>query len=508
MLKKFKKKLGNDGSRNAKNSLICGIGTAIPALSLLILTPLLLIKLGKDGMGIVTLYSIILGLSGAVNFGMGQATLKYVSKYRALKRLDRISSIISTTLTFYFIISTLLGITAFFCARLFVDHIFKIPPELEAEALLAFQLTALGMIFALCNEVATSSLKGFERFDLAVGVDVVIRLLTVLLQVVVLLDGQGLVSVVIVMVSCQGLGILTRLAILNSKVFPDLKLTLRIDRESFRETFSFGIYTWVASLIYRLRTAAPSLLLAIFVGPGAVAIYRIAERVLTQVTSVLGAMTSYLFPLISQQFELLKTEQMHKHYISTTQNFVILSAMGMTPLAICSAPFIAMWISPEIANEVAPILMILAVRYALIPLASINFAFIAATNNTKALVRLQIIAALVILPASYFGVMWWGITGLAWAQLAVYGTLVINRLYIEKKLFGSALVKMQFLMILALVLPIGGFTLIAPLPISAGWISMLLWGMGSSLLAGALAWLVVVAIPSRSLGMRRSILDA
>lgn len=52
-------------------------------------------------MGVVILAKSLLGMSGMMAFGMGQATLRYVSKYRAKEDHPRLSDDLSTTLTFY-----------------------------------------------------------------------------------------------------------------------------------------------------------------------------------------------------------------------------------------------------------------------------------------------------------------------------------------------------------------------------------------------------------------------
>lgn len=101
MLNQIKEKLSGDNRANLKNALICGGGHIVTVLSLLITTPLLLHKLGKEGMGIIILAKSLLGMSGMMAFGMGQATLRYVSKYRAKEDHPRLSDDLSTTLTFY-----------------------------------------------------------------------------------------------------------------------------------------------------------------------------------------------------------------------------------------------------------------------------------------------------------------------------------------------------------------------------------------------------------------------
>ena len=173
-----------------KNALICGGGHIVTVLSLLITTPLLLHKLGKEGMGVIILAKSILGMSGMMAFGMGQATLRYVSKYRAREDHARLSDVLSTTLTFYAILG--LALPPHCCSLwpgLWSPGLFDFEPKLFEEAVFAFRVGAVGLFGALMAESVSSALKGFERFDLAVPIDVGTRLILLVGQVLLLTLG-------------------------------------------------------------------------------------------------------------------------------------------------------------------------------------------------------------------------------------------------------------------------------------------------------------------------------
>lgn len=491
MKKRFKKviskKLRIDDKANLRNSLISGGGHVVTVLGLLITVPLLLTKLGKDGTGIVMLAKSVLGVGGMMSLGMGQATLKFVSKYNALGDRSRVFAVINTTLSYYALLGGCAGFVVFFGAEWLATAAFKIASENQAAATLAFQVAGVGLIGTLISDAIGAALKGFERFDLVVTTEVIMQLVLLVGQVAVLLGGHGIVEIVMVLVAGRVLNVGMKAWLLCGHAAPGLRLYPQFDREVIRESFGYGVYTWVGDLLNKVRTEGPPFVLGASVGTEAVAIYNIAVRLLSQFVSLLSSASAYLFPYISRVHEQGDHESVRRHYHQVTTIMVVLSAAGITPIFVCSEPVLQWWLKEDVAPQVMVIVQILAIRFAVLPLGIVNYSFVVATNRVKALVVVQLVGTFVMVAGTLIGAKMGGLEGAAWGQLSVFITIIGNRLYVERSLFKEVnpILHLSILLAVALPLLLGlHFTLEA----NASWLGFLFGSLIWALVGGFVAW--------------------
>lgn len=508
VVKKIRRSIGEklrpDDRINLKNSIISSAGHVVTVLSLLVTTPLLLMKLGKDGTGIVMLVKTVLGIGGMVSIGMGQATLKFVSKYRAQKNRAKVSRVINTTLTFYTLIGSALCIGLFAVAGWLVNDAFKIGGANENEAINAFRIAALGLLGAMGCDALGSALRGFERFDLTVATESAVQVVLLIGQVVLLALGFGIVEVILLIAASRVGQAIVLAYLLCSRASPGHVLAPSLHKETLRESFGFGVYTWLGGVLNRFRTDGPPVILGVLVGTEAVAIYNVAVRVLEQFVRMLSRAGSYLFPYISRTHEQGDYEQVRKHYFQVTKILVILSTAGITPIFVCGSPLLSWWLGSEIATEVMGIARILALRFAVLPLGVLNYSFLVATGKVRALVVVQAIGALVMVASTLIGASFWGLEGAAWAQLSIFATMVGNRLFIEKNLFNE----MNPLMHIAIALAPGA-PLVAGIPFILGnddpwWffaLSCAVWALAGA--AGGWAVMTLADWLSRASGWMR-----
>src|SRR5450759_3880972 len=108
--------------RNA--SWNCADYMALPLL-LLLATPFLVSHLGTQHFGIWMLVTALTGMMGVLNFGLGDATVKYVSAYRARNDLQGVARVVRSTLTMYSLLGATTSVGIIAIAPLLVRHFFK-----------------------------------------------------------------------------------------------------------------------------------------------------------------------------------------------------------------------------------------------------------------------------------------------------------------------------------------------------------------------------------------------
>jgi len=97
------------------------------------LSPFLIHWLGDTAFGIWVLIFSITGYYGLFDLGIRSSVVRYVSKFAATDDIEDLAKLINTSLFTYSCIGALSLLVTLFLS-FYVDHIFKIPPELHSTA--------------------------------------------------------------------------------------------------------------------------------------------------------------------------------------------------------------------------------------------------------------------------------------------------------------------------------------------------------------------------------------
>src|SRR5215471_17845581 len=102
------------------------LGTSI--LVGIFLSPFILHRLGDTAYGIWILIFSVTGYYGLFDLGIRSSVIRYVSTYTATGDQEGLAKLINTSLATYTAIGTLAMVVTLVCS-LFVDRLFRIPPE-------------------------------------------------------------------------------------------------------------------------------------------------------------------------------------------------------------------------------------------------------------------------------------------------------------------------------------------------------------------------------------------
>ena len=441
MLTKIKQKIASlkseDTSRNVKNAAFSTGDFLVNALVLLAATPVYLKGLGTELFGVWILVNTVLGMGGMFSFGMGQATLKFVSKYHALGDSKQVIATIRGTWGIYLSLGILGGLAIAAASPILFQHAFTVDLVHQDTAIKALALAGLGLPVIFSNNVFDCSLKGFERYDYASNANVVVNVLRHATQVICVLSGYGIVVLVAVAIASQLIGVCVKAFLLRRKLLPDLICIPSFTHSNHREIFSFSFYSWLSNLMGIARNNGDRLIIASMLGASALAYYDIAQRILVQVYNVTSRAFGFLFPYSSRLYESGRMDELRKNYDQATAVISVLSIACILPLFVFAHPILEMWLGAEVALQASFLMQILAVRFALYPLSIVNTYFLYGANKIKSFALIQAISTVFMLGAVALLTSKFGLIGSALGQCCVIFVIFFNRTYIENSIFGN-----------------------------------------------------------------------
>ena len=282
-------------------AVISYISIALNILAGFIYTPWMINMIGKGDYGLYTLANSLITLF-LVDFGLGSAVSRYIAKYRAEGRQDKINNFLGLVYKLYLIIDAVIFI-ALIILYFFIDAIYVklTPAELEKFKIVYIISASFAVVnfpFVALNGI----LNSYEKFIHLKFADVIYRILLIGLTVIALLMGKGLYALVIVHAIVGLIIIVYKLVVLKKCI--NVKVNWSYSNSKlYEDIFSFSIWVTVSTLAQRLIfNITPSILGAV-ANSAAIAVFGIVTTIEGYVYTITTAINGMFMPKISRIYE-------------------------------------------------------------------------------------------------------------------------------------------------------------------------------------------------------------
>jgi O-antigen/teichoic acid export membrane protein len=264
----------------------------------LLLLPFNLHHLGAVDYGLWILIGSITLHFSVLDLGYGGAMVKFVVQYRAHRDSRAINEIASTM----FFVMAGFGLLAYGVAALLAFNLGTFLPSLTAEQaaaggsllLIIAVLVALNFPFSVFGGVT----NGFQRYDANNVVAITTSVVAAIVNVMVLLLGFGLVALVAstTFVRVAAFFFYRRTAY---RVYPALRVRPGLARRArLREITGFSVYSGAIDWANKLNYQLDAVIIGAFLGPAYVAVWAVAERIISGTQRLTNQLNGVLFPLI------------------------------------------------------------------------------------------------------------------------------------------------------------------------------------------------------------------
>ena len=264
----------------------------------LLYTPWMIETIGKADYGLYTLAMSVTSLF-VFDFGLGSAITRFVSKYLAEGRQDKVDDLLGLVLKLYLIGDIIIFLSLLILYQ-FLPYIYQglAVDELERFKLVYIIVSMFSVIsfpFIPLNGVIIS----YEKFIQLKSCDLIHKLIIVVLMTVCLLMGGGLFSLVIVNSVAGIIVIIFKLFVLGGTRIKKINLTFW-DKSVLKSVFSFSVWVIVIQLAQRcIFNIAPSIL-AVFATSSAITILGIAICLEGYTFSFANAINGMFLPRVSR----------------------------------------------------------------------------------------------------------------------------------------------------------------------------------------------------------------
>ena len=424
---------GTIKTREFSNSFWNVLDVIILPLLMLAATPFFIYKLGPEHYGIWMLVNSIIASIGIFNVGIGDATIKFVSKYKALDDDTNLYRIVNTGFSINLVI-----IFVIMVAGLLVSHfvsiynIFNLSAGNEKLASTVIILGAAVFGIKQMEQLALSLFKGLERYDTSSKISMTSKFFLLGGQVLIVYLGYKLVQVFTVSVFVSAGAVVLELIFIKFR-FRKISFIPHFNKVSVKEVFSFSSWSWVQSVLSVIASQVDRFIVITFAGPKFLAYYALAATVGGQLHNVFTAAASWVFPKVSAKTE--RKENAARLYYTMQHLMIFAGIVIISVLIIFDKIIFKTWLGQE--TYVNSILLIKLFLFLTLfnMMSIIPHYFLLGSNLIKISTYFMFMSVVFTIGFMIICYYWIGITGLAYGKiLSSFLAIPIMLTYVHYKL--------------------------------------------------------------------------
>ena len=398
----------------------------------LFLTPFIIRTLGDSEYGLYTLIGALAAYLAVLDFGFGNAVIRYVSFYRAAGDHVGLSRFLGTTARIY----AGIAMCVLACGGIVYWDIAGMFPGLTegqlGKAKIMLLLVVLNVVITLFDGVFTGVAAAHEKFIVPRSISISRYLARACFVVVVLLLGGGAVGIVVVDTLVNATSMLLIAAYTLGKT--GVKFTLSAwDRALARDVGKYAFWVFVLILVSRFQWQSGQLILGRYMDTSAVAIYGVGVMLGTYYGAFATAFSSVFVPRASAMLaEGRSGQELTDFSIRVGRlSFLVLSLI-LGGFLLYGKQFIFLWVGKQYEPSywIASIIML---AYTL-PLVQ---SFVNSILESRKKLAFKAIVYIVTIPAGVgIGILllnFYGMIGVAMGMAIGWGAaLVVMNIYYEK----------------------------------------------------------------------------
>lgn len=317
---------------------------ALNTITGLLYTPFMLRCLGQNEYGLYSLVASIIAYLTILDFGFGNAIVRYTAKFRAEGKTKEQWEMFGM----FVIVYSLIGLLAFFCGLgLYynVDALFDQTMTADdlSKARVMMLLLTVNLAFTFPFTIFSSIISAYENFVFQRILNIVRLVLSTLVMICLLSAGYKAIAMVVVQT------IFNLSTLLINYVYARRKLKIKIvfgrfNLSFFKEVSIYSFWIFLNAIMDRIYWSTGQFVLGAAIGPIAVAVFSVAITLQQMYMTFSTAISSVLLPRITQMVASNRTDkEISDVFISTGRIQAIVMMLILSGFTIFGNSFVALW---------------------------------------------------------------------------------------------------------------------------------------------------------------------
>lgn len=432
-----------NSSKQIKIGAIISYGTIVfHIVAGLIYTPWLLSQIGQSDYGLYTLATSLITLF-VMDFGLGAAISRYVSRYRAQNNQQAVNDFLGMIYKLYMIVDAAIFLVLLVYFFL-IDKVYvNLSPEEIEKFKIIYIITATFSVVSFPFSNLNGVLTAYEKFIALKLCDFFNKVLNIFLVVIALLFGWGVYALVSVHAIVGLMTIAVKLLIIKQKTPARVNFKF-FDKSMLKEIFGFSMWTTVGNILQRLILGiSPSIIAAVCAaGSVEVAIFGLASTVEGYVYTFATAINGMFMPRISKIIVDGKkdTELMPLMVKVGRIQLMLVGLVSVGFLALGKSFIVDIWNKPDFVQSYYCAALLLLPNMLYLPMQIANTTLVV-ENKVKIQAQVFMAMSVVNIVLSLILSHYWGAIGAALAVFVAYVVRVVLMIIVYQKQMNLNMVK-------------------------------------------------------------------
>lgn len=265
----------------------------------LIYTPFMLRMMGQSEYGLYSLTASIIGYLTILDFGFGNAIVRYTAKYRALNEKNKEYNLYGIFFIIYVliaIIAVIIGLILYFNVENMFSNTMSASEIEKAKVIMLLLILNLAISFPF--GIFSSIITAYENFLFSKTISIVRTIINPCIMIPVLLLGYKAIGMVIVTTALN----IICLSINTVFCFAKLKIKMhfgKMNREILKEIVLYSFFIFLNLIMDKINWSADQFILGAVSGTVMVAIYAVAAQLNTYYLSFSTAISGVFLPRVT-----------------------------------------------------------------------------------------------------------------------------------------------------------------------------------------------------------------
>ncbi len=414
-----------------KNLTYSLIGFTWPIIFSLIITPVVVKRLGTEDYGIFLLIGTITAFLALLDLGLTAAMVKFISENYAKGENQENQKLFNFANLNYFVIG-FIGLLVYGILGGFFLNIFHIDGYAVRNIMPVFLLSGLIFFVNSVNSVFVLIPQALQRYDIVTKLNILQLTVSSLAMFFLVLQGYQLKAIFL---SNFFVSIVISLLYRHyaKKLMPELKFGFSWDKSLFGKLYGFGIYAAIANITNNALQQFDRLFIPAFLGPSQLSYYGVAGSVSSKTALVVGSLSNVFFPMSSSMIAEGKAEMLGEVYRRIIRNLAVFAAAITLSILLFSDKILLFWLNQDFADKSTSSMVVLAFTYFILALYGTLYHFILGLGRVKFLAKWSTALAILNVLLLFVLVPKLEILGAAWAYLLATLPLLFMFYWVEKK---------------------------------------------------------------------------
>jgi O-antigen/teichoic acid export membrane protein len=397
------------------------LGHSVPLLIGIVALPILIVQLGKERFGIISLGWALILWSGLLAQGISLALTKQISAISSSEERDEMPSLAGTAILLLFLFGLFEGLLLVGVAPWLNNSILNIPEPLRKESLAFFYILASLIPLANVSICLVGILEGQQKFRWINYVRIPTSFFILAGPLFILPFTRSLpwVLTIVLLVLSISVGAFWALAI---SIMPTKHFEIRLNKSTFRQLADFGKWIILGNALVLLMSNMPKFFIGALQSMTAVTYYATPYEVVNGLFIIPIALVQVMFPAFVASLKSDPQQVLKLYRVAFKSLFLIIFPVIFTIITFAPEG-LSIWLGPDFAKSSGPILRWLALGIFIAASAYLPGVLIQASGRPDLLAKMQFIILPIFIMALFFSTKNYGIQG---ASVAVTGQFCIG----------------------------------------------------------------------------------